>query len=559
MTRDAMNKIRESHGKSLIIGLVVTAVLWIFFSATYASVRTLFEDEITSFTFISDSYEHIWQRKNSAGFHPPGMHILSKAFYNLVGERERLISIGPLCLMFFSLTIFVYKSLYHFHEHIWAGLLFTAGCFLHPQLLLWSNSFRWYSYWTALALLTLTLGLNIAKKINNDGTLEVPGWPVFVGLGLLLTIMLHINYLTIPFMVFFLAALIFRFSLTRSLVKKITVTTLIFLTLSSAQLYVFMTLHLPNSSGQFRHSVFIGLSKLVVSVPLSQALVPWHPVAVLFLLVVIPILFIGLKANMASLIRNHSGILREPQTIFDAYVLFTILFCVMGGITGLGWKPRSFTLLSPIFIFMVACGFTHVKKMALKCLVTAVICLWIITGARNLLARDGLAVTTLNEHRDQVTDLVENQTKDADRCVLIFTYDVGLTYKLNKLAPLNGAWIVISPYDDFINQVFVEENVPLACKPKKVFLVESFAMPRTQAKKDQLKRLIDSIRMNIDGSKVKNLSRDSDVRMKKMIPGLKFKSQHLPEYRFMISYGTPLSAVDWTSLAESFVSFPFLE
>src|SRR6202041_2210215 len=129
--------------------------------------------------------------------HPPGMYLLAHFAYSVL-PSFRWINLFPCLLLYTGLAFFLLQI-----APLFAGtrsqlcLLLIAT--LHPQLLLWSTTFRWYSWWTGLALITLTAALQ-PRKLRP--TLSVPR---ALTLGILLGCLFYLNYITF-FFVFALGA-----------------------------------------------------------------------------------------------------------------------------------------------------------------------------------------------------------------------------------------------------------------------------------------------------------------------------------------------------------------
>ncbi|HEV2691073.1 MAG TPA: hypothetical protein VGV35_21100, partial [Bryobacteraceae bacterium] len=267
----------ERHFRLFAASIVVASCL---VSIAFLSVRNMYDDEVGSFHFISKPVAVIWQSANSSDFHPPGMYVLSHFFYSLTGS-VRWTTLGPLAALYAGLLVFFLATRKHFLHDKAAALFFCALLFLHPQLLMWGNSIRWYPYWTGIALVFLTIGLSLYLPANREA--KPPSVWVCGVLGMMAGALFYLNYMSLLFLAAFAAAYAVRYS-GRQLWKLVVIGGTLLL-LALPQLTPFLAVHLPKRGLQ-QFSRLAAAGRVFHATFMSEAMLPWHPVALLFLAVV---------------------------------------------------------------------------------------------------------------------------------------------------------------------------------------------------------------------------------------------------------------------------------
>jgi hypothetical protein len=161
-------------------------------SILFLAYRNIYEDELWSFKFIMKPFYAVIIEANATDIHPPGMYVISKIFYNLT-RSERWMAIGPILILQFALISFFIATKACFN-HDRVVYLIYINVFFHPQIVMWGNSIRWHPYWTALALITMKLGLAVRREVDH---LIEPSFQKCIFIGLLLSIMFYISYMDI--------------------------------------------------------------------------------------------------------------------------------------------------------------------------------------------------------------------------------------------------------------------------------------------------------------------------------------------------------------------------
>src|ERR1039458_5885817 len=148
------------------------ATAFLLLSATLSviilGVRNLYDDEISSLDLVTTSARNILQVTAHGDVHPPGMYLLAHVAYSIL-PSFRWMNLFPALILYTGLTVFLLQvtPLFASTRSQFCLLLIAT---LHPQLLLWNTTFRWYSWWTGLALITLTVALQPRNPKPNLGT-----------------------------------------------------------------------------------------------------------------------------------------------------------------------------------------------------------------------------------------------------------------------------------------------------------------------------------------------------------------------------------------------------
>jgi hypothetical protein len=398
---------------------------------------------------------------------------------------------------------------------------------LHPQLLLWSTTFRWYSWWTGLALIALTVALQPRNPRPTLGAARA------LTLALLLACLFYLNYITLLFVVALGAAMLARYQPWKRLLFPALLTLGVFCALIAPQLHTMIAIHIPNGGDQ-RSNLATSILRLLQSIATSEAYLPWHPLAILAGLLFAALCVVGLIA----LLRLH----RQPAadatgSALASLLVFCLLFFLLVVATGLGGKPRNGLLLIPV-LAPAAALVVGTLRPRLQSTVLIFFALWSAVGIAHILGRYGLTKASMNDHPEQVVAFVRH-TADSG-CAVAVTYDTGLTFALAQ-ANLPGT-LIVSPVLRPIfgaSQSLRTDN----CAHTRLYAVQTFlgaGDPETQPLKDELqssthfiqgKPRTDSFSFDPDAARKRSLAR---------IPGLGGElasAATLPDYRYVVISG----------------------
>ena len=517
--------------RALLTGVILASFL---VSVAFLAQRNLIDDEVGSFDFTLRSVQEIWNAANHADFHPPGMYVLSHFFYQLT-QSIRWTTLGGLLFLYAGLLVFCRATLRCFPDRT-SALFYGLLLFLHPQVLMWGNSVRWYPYWTGIALVVMTVGLSL-----NSSALQKPA-PLSnarsAAVGVLFAALFYLNYITLLFVAAFLAAYVVRFSWRE--LQRMAVAGGVFVLLVLPQVVPFLTVHLPKRDLQ-EYSTPVSIARLLHGVSLSEAVLPWHPIGMLFLAAAcVPLTLLAAAKAWAFVWRRN-----ENVTFLAGASLMTVFvtLAVLASLTGLGGKPRSFIVLAPLFAFVLATGFARVTSPRYR-IVTALICVsWIGVGVGHLLARTSTAKGGLNSRPEQVTQFIA--AKAQGRCAVVFLHDPALTYVLNQAAR-SRPWIIVSVYGDPVNRIPSGAADP-KCVPVIEFVIPSYTGD-TDDVAQKLKDRLDVARSYMVKSGEQKFDLDPDAPWKRWVLGIDRSA--LPDQRMVVEYGIPRTPLDWITLSE---------
>jgi hypothetical protein len=501
-------------------GTVCIIAVSILVSIAFLATRNLYDDEAGSFHFIAKPVTEIWRMANESDFHPPGMYVLSHFFYTLTGS-PRWTTLGPLAALYTGLLVFFGATCKHFEHDRVAALFYCALLFLHPQLLMWGNSIRWYPYWTGIALVFLTIGLSLYLPANREA--RPPSAAVCVALGVMAGALFYLNYMSLLFLAAFAAAYAVRYA-GRGLWRLALIGSTVFV-LALPQLVPFLTVHLPKRGLQ-QFSRFAATGRVFHGTFMSEALLPWHPVALLFLFAVVVPLAILLMRQLSQ----RRPVWKSLATLFAVLLIFAAA-------SGLGGKPRSFIVLAPVFAFLAGTAFLK-AGIRYRALAVAVTVCWMGFGIGHLLARTATAKGGMNDHPEEIVQFIAD--KSAGQCAIIFLHDPSLAY---VLAETGRPWTVVSVSGDAVHGVGSGE-VNLKCAPAMEFVIRSYTGDEAEVAA-KLESRMQSARGAMIAAGSAQFGRDDHVAIKRSLPGLGDAGKLLPEYRFNVEYGAVKAGVAW--------------
>ncbi|MGD0797394.1 MAG: hypothetical protein ABR910_06690 [Acidobacteriaceae bacterium] len=433
------------------------------FSVALLANRNLYDDEIFSLDIVTGSVRHILRVSAEGDVHPPGMYLLAHLAYCIL-PSFRWMNLLPALVLYAGLAVFLF-AVTPLLTWARAQLCLLLLATLHPQLLMWSATYRWYCCWTGLALITLTIAIQPREPRPALSTARA------VTLGLLLACLFYLNYITFLFAMALAAAMVFRYRrqpriqlLTRALMIAG-----VFAFLIAPQLHTMLTAHLPNGHAQ-QYSLAASVVRLTESIAASEAYLPWHPLAVLADLLFAALCITGVAA-MPSLYRRRAV---APDTSFIAQsaltclVLFGLLFFFLVAAAGLGGKPRNGLLLIPVLAPIAALIVDTLRPRAQTALLLF-LTLWSAVGIAHMIGRYGLTKATMNDRPEQVVAFVR-QTAAAN-CAVVVTYDSALAFELTQ-ASLPQT-LVVSP---FRGPIFGGSQVlpPEDCAHLRLYAVQSY-------------------------------------------------------------------------------------
>jgi hypothetical protein len=513
---------RKPNPNLLTIAFLATSAA---LSVALLAMRNLYDDEISALELVSRPVASIVRACSQAGVHPPGMYLLAHLAYSVV-PSFRWMNLLPCLFAYTGLAVFL-RDIAPPFTHARSQLCLLLLATLHPQLLLWSTTFRWYSWWTGLALITLTIALQPRHPRPTFGAARA------LMLAFLLACLFYLNYITLLFVLALAVAMLARYQPRKCLLLPALLTLGAFTALIAPQLHTMIAVHLPNSDDQ-RFNLISSFLRLLESVAASEAYLPWHPLAILSSLLFAALSVLGLIALLHLIRRDPAA----TRTAFASLLLFGLIFFLFVAVSGLGGKPRNGLLLIPV-LAPAAAFIVGTLRQRMQNAILIFFALWSAVGVAHILGRYGLAKASMNDRPEQVVAFV-GQTAGPG-CAVVVTYDTGLTFALAQ-ANLPRT-LIVSPV---LRPIFGESQpLPTAdCSDTRLYAVESYlgaSDPETQA---ALTREFESITSLIQGPpRTDSFSFDPDAPRKRTlarIPGLGgdlASAAALPDYRYVVTSG----------------------
>lgn len=514
---------------------LVLLVLIVSFALSLGCVatRNIYDDEHSSLYFVRLSTSQIIQAANSSDVHPPGMYLLTHYAFKAI-PSPRWMTLAVLVLMYAGLAVFV-RNVTPLFATMRGRICFLALATLSPQLLMWGLTFRWYGWWTPLALIVLVHALQPEK-------VEVPhiSYVRSSVVGILLAALFYINYITLLFTLALSAAVAFRYG-SRPW-KRYVVALIVFLLLVSPQLRAFYAVHLPGNHGQ-RANPLVSSARLLQGTFISEAYLPWHPIAVAALLCFGALITFGILRTIRP--SSLSGALLATKRGLPSVILFAAVFFMLVALSGLGMKPRNALILIPTLAPLFALIVESLPSRALQSMLLVFFFLWEGVGIEHLILRRGLAKSNMNNHPEEVITYIRQASGS---CSIVVTYDPLLTLRLEESSLPN--LLVLAPPDSTLavhRSAFNRE----ACRVTDIYWVTSY-LGGMGAGGEQLAKEMFAAKSPLKGQEqTRNFSYDPDAAGKRRFK-LSDDRSELPDYRYVVQ-SARISAKD---LSESLKLLP---
>ncbi len=488
-------------------------------SLAFLSTRNIYDDEIATADLLPLPTAQIIAMQNHTDVHPPGMYVLAHLGYNVI-HSPRWVTIFPLLCLYTGLSVFVLAYAPLFRSPA-ARFCFILLATLHPQLLMWGNSIRWYPWWTGLALLTVTVALNSRRSA-----------PVFslvraATLGLFLASLFYLNYITIIFTLALIAGMLLRYG--RSVWKPLLLTAVVEAALIAPQLRPFLTVHL-HGSGDQRSNPILSAARLTQSLFSSEAFLPWHPAALTAALLMLVLTLVGIRLGLRYIRTCRLVSAPEGDRSLASLLTTSLLFLLLVAVTGLGGKPRNGLALVPLLAPAIALVVGSLRPRAAK-LCIAFFIVWSAWGITHLLRREGLTKSGMNNRPEEVLNFIEQTRGNA--CSVAITYD-----------PILSFYLVESHLPRQLVLSFSQNNLyrdaipftPRQCPAIKLYVVQSYLggfggyetiLP------NQLRTATQFIHTPLQ---INKFSIDPDAPIKRRLRFIGGTAD-LPDYRYMVGSG----------------------
>ncbi len=495
-------------------------LLSLLLSLACVSTRNTYDDEYSNLNYVALSVPQIIHTANSVDVHPPGMYLLTHFAYELI-PSPRWMTLFDLVFLYAGLTTFLF-ALTPLFPTLGTRVCFLLLACLHPQLLMWGITIRWYGWWTGIALVTLVVALR-----PGAGLRPALGWGRAVIVGLLLSCLFYLNYITLVFGLALGVCLLFRYSWQAW--KQYLVILAVFIPLIYPQLHAFLTVHIPGGGGQ-RTSLALSLARLVEGLLCSEAYLPWHPLALLALVIFAAIIVAGLVRSYRRARTTHisAALLTEDQGL-ASIILFAVCFFCLVVAAGFGLKPRNGLLLVPVLAVPFALIVGALQSSRLQALVLVCLALWSGVGISHLVRRNGLSKSNMNNRPEELTTYMRSR-QSAD-CSVVVTYDtvMSLAVSMNHLPRT----LVLSP--EHSAYPLQEPRFPLAqCSAIDLYRVKSY-LGGLGSWGEMVSHEVEAADpVSLQPAQILRLSLDPDAPRKRKLTFMSGASE-LPDYRYVVT------------------------
>ncbi|MFI5371371.1 MAG: hypothetical protein ACHQ52_07405 [Candidatus Eisenbacteria bacterium] len=384
--------------------------------------RNLYEDEWVSLSIVSRPLAEMWRWCLTVDIHPPGIYALDRLLLRALGAPR---AVGAVHLALWSAgAMTLVSAAYRLLSSLWGRIAFAIAALMHPHVLMWNSSIRWYPVWWGLALAVLAWGLLPRRRD------DVPGWAMTLGLGAAIGALAHLDYLAVPFAPSFAAAWLVRHgSAPRSLGRLLLLAATAILVASPMLGPVLAMIRGHGGAGDVA-SLRISAQRMLYVLSLGDALLPWNPVSVLVALALLApsawLLLRRMPARWGEMRRTDSVGTRE----LAALAVFTALMLAAGVMTGVGSHGYAFLGLTPLVVLLLTLGAERSDRRAWRALASATAIVWISTGAYDMIARTGTAKRQLNDHPEEIVSELGRLTNGEPAVVV--TDDLPMTFEINE-------------------------------------------------------------------------------------------------------------------------------
>ncbi len=535
---------RKLNPRSLAaVFLLVSAVV----SIAVLAMRNLYDDELSSLDLVIGPARNILHHTAVANVHPPGMYLLAHVAY-LILPSFRWVNLFPAAFLYAGLSFFLLQVTPLFaRARSQVCLLILAT--LHPELLMWGACFRWYGWWTGLALIALTIALQPREPTPSLSSARA------ATLGLLLASLYYLNYITFLFAIALAVAMLLRYRIQplRELLLRGLLACAVCFVLIAPQLHTMFAVHLQQNSTQ-RDGVATSFLRLLQAIAASEAYLPWHPLAILSCIFFAALLVAGATAPWRRQRRTADREGLQANTALTAITVFGVLFFLLIAVSGLGGKPRNGLLLIPVLAPAVACAVgtfrPRVQDAALLFLA-----LWGAVGIAHLLGRYGLAKASMNDRPEQVVSFV--QQTSGGGCSVVVTTDAGLAFSFaqSRLPRL----LIVSTYHE---SVFGgARSLPAVdCAHTILYAIQSYAGGESAWQRRISKELWSSTESFMAPPRMHSFNLDPEASRKRSLARMPLlghdlaDAAQLPDYRYVVSFA-PIRRADVEAMRQRMPDF----
>ena len=518
---------------------VFTLALSALVAVAVLGARNLYDDEILSLPIIASAPRAIIRFAAAADVHPPGMYLLAHFALRLL-PSFRWMNLIPMAVLYAGLCWFVLEFVPLFRRPV-SQALFLLLATLHPQLLLWGTSYRWYSWWTGIALITIVVAIQPRRPS------PFLSYGRSIGIGLLLACLLYLNYITVLFAVALGVSIAFRY---RTFPKRQTLLAVgiiagVFAVACAPQLRILITNQLARSGPQ-RSGLMSSLAHLTYATLASEAYLPWHPLA----LATSVVLMCALVAACIQTGKRDIGEQAEGSAL-SSLTAFTVCFFLLVAFSGLGGRPRNGLLLVPTFAAVFAYAADRLS-MRIQQALLIFLALWSAGGIGHILLRTGLAKATMIDRPEQVASFIRSTQTG---CSVVVTYDPLLAFSVSH-PRIPGTFLLSA----FASPIAESTVLPPECSEPTLYVVHSYIGGSAESAA-RIDRELEAATHFIAGPIQRaSFSLDPDAIRKRSLsrfPGFRGdldSAARLPDYRYTVIAG-PIPAASLSQLRSQLPHF----
>ena len=488
-----------TRNKIIITGILLYSTISlaiIFYNHHY------YDDEIYNLDLLQFSLTKIFSQVQSEDVHPTLSYIINKIIYELFVSYKAILIFS----IIFNVAALVY--FYRFAESTlndkYSKLLLFMFVFINGGLLLWTNSVRWYAYWTPLFIILYTYLLKQQKLTSKN----------IVVIGILLSVMTYINYLSfllfITICIYIICSHYLNLTPSRlsTRIKNISLLSLVYICLCLYQIYIFI--NLPNKALQTPDFIS-SLLNAVYGIVNGGSVFLASPVFLFTTCATLIIIVLGLKA---ALVDNKA----VSQVFKKSMVLFAVLFVLMI-ITGVAGKYRNNIALSIPFYFIVTYFFMKIKNKKIKLTYLFSILTLSTVTVFNLVTHQN---TAKNSYNMPVYELSTFLNKPHNK--LIVTHSPAIYFNL-----VNKKYKVLSlyPWPPDKSKIVIEKNTY-------VYLIKTYQGSLNNKHHAKILKLYKKIINCMHTVYKKDIGKDKYYKIKNKLAGNKPKIEHVQMH---ITYG----------------------
>ncbi len=503
-----MENIRKNG--TLALGIIIfsfISMLIIFYNHHY------YDDEIFNLSKMTWSFSQIFIDIQGGDVHPPLSYLINKFLFDMFSSYKAIL-IFSIFLNALALGYFYKFSEKKLDDKYSKALLFLL-VFFNGGLLLWTNSVRWYAYWVPLFIILYTYLLKHQTLTTRN----------ILIIALLLSIMTYINYLTFLLLI---ALAVYWILLRRNDItfKNIFLFCLVYFSLSTYQIFIFLTVHMQNKASQVS-DIFNSTLNAIYGVLNGGSVFIADPIFLIFSIATLLIIIIGFK----NMLMKRNAI--NPLLV-QSIVLLLVLISLMI-LTGVSGKYRNNIALSIPFYFILSYLFAYIKSTNIKRIYIVIVLLLSTVSVFNLATHTNTSKNSYNMPISGLDKLLEDPNTKRN---LIFTYD-----------PTTFFYFSTKGYN--VYYLLNDQEELNISKGTNIYLVQTYQGSLSNQKYKRVLNLYGVISDDMDIVKESRIGIDKYFNIKNKLPGNRPKIDQVQMYVFQGKLKDNLLIRPWKSKLET--------